>query len=70
MSVDSFILLWCSGKSLPFILYLILRWGYVYVNVVIAWVKTYNNGEPRLGLGYWTRNNLEMVVMAKRGKTA
>ena len=70
MNENSILLFWCSGKSLPIMLQLIKYWGYVYVNVLVAWVKTNKDGNPKKGLGFWTRGALEMVIMAKKGKTS
>ena len=70
MKPNSIILIWCSGKTIGNILELIEFWGYEYKNILLTWVKTNENGQPKLGLGYWTRNNVELLLFATKGKVA
>ena len=68
MKKDSVVLIWCSGKTVHNILTLLHFWGFEYVNILLTWVKVSNNGNPKQGLGLWTRNNVELLLMAKKGK--
>ena len=36
--------------------------------MLLVWVKLSSICEPTMGLGYWTRNNVELLVMSTRGK--
>ena len=69
MKKDSVVLVWASGKTISDILFLLNSWGYEYVNILLTWVKTDSKGNCKLGLGYWTRNNSEFLLMARKGKT-
>ena len=67
MSRNSVILMWASGKSLPIILDLINSWGYRFINFLLVWVKLTKDGLLRMGLGFWTRNNSEFLILAIKG---
>ena len=70
MQRDNILLLWSGFKNLPDILYLINAWGYKYVNVLFVWVKMNKSNAPKLGMGFWSRNNVEVVVLATKGRTS
>ena len=70
MCKDSIMLLWCSGKSMPLVLELLTSWNYSFVNILLVWVKLAKTATPKLGLGYWTRNNCELLLIAKKGSHA
>ena len=64
MARDSAILILCSGFTIPEVLYLVGVWGYKYKNILLVWFK------EKLGLGFWTRANVEFIVFATKGKFA
>ena len=70
MNRNSVLLIWSSPKLLPSILELIGLWGFQYVNFLLVWVKLTQEGVDQMGLGYWTRNNAEFLILATRGKCA
>ena len=67
MKENSVLLLWCLGRTVLDILYLIAVWGYDYVGILFVWVKLGKGDNMYKGFGYWTRSNVEFIVMAKKG---
>lgn len=61
--------LWATFPKLPEALRLIEAWGFQYKTVGFVWVKTNPSGNGFfLGLGWWTRSNAEICLLAVRGK--
>ena len=60
---DAVLFLWSSGPVLERSLRLLAAWGFGYRTIGFVWVK-----KPGLGLGYWTRAQSELVLLAVRGK--
>ena len=61
--------LWVLDQMLPQSLELIKYWGFSYSTVGFNWVKTNkNNNDYFVGMGWWTRANQEMCLLAKKGK--
>lgn len=46
----------------------IRRWGFTYRTLGFLYVKTYANGEPRMGQGFYTKANSEPCLLAVKGK--
>ena len=65
---DCFLFLWATYPNLPQALAVMEAWGFIYKTVAFTWVKTYKNGKPVVGLGYWTRANAEICLLGVRGK--
>ena len=65
---DSALFLWATFPQLPEALRLIEAWGFTYKSVAFVWLKL-NRKSPTwfYGLGYWTRGNAEICLLAKRG---
>ena len=61
--------LWITFPQLNEAFSLIESWGFAYKTVAFVWVKQ-NKKVPSLfwGLGYWTRTNAEVCLLATRGK--
>jgi N6-adenosine-specific RNA methylase IME4 len=60
-SADSAILfLWAVNQLLPQALEVMQAWGFDYV-ANLAWIK------PSIGLGIWTRNRHELLLVGRRG---
>lgn len=71
---DCALFLWAVDPLLPEALHLIEDWGFTYKTVAFTWAKTNpKEGGPddfgiwHRGLGYWTRANPEMCLLATRG---
>jgi N6-adenosine-specific RNA methylase IME4 len=60
--------LWVLDQMLPQSLDLIKHWGFTYSTVGFNWVKTNkNNSNYFIGMGWWTRANQELCLLAKKG---
>jgi N6-adenosine-specific RNA methylase IME4 len=60
-TTDAVLFLWCTSPHLPDALRVVESWGFSY-RANIVWVK---QGPP--GLGYWVRNQHEILLIAARG---
>ena len=65
---DCVLFLWATFPMLKEALEVIYTWGFTYKTVSFTWVKE-NRKSPGLfwGLGYWTRANAEVCLLATRG---
>lgn len=52
---------WTTKDMLPFTFTLYESWGWLYKQCH-TWVKTYENGDPVCGGGYWGRNSCEYLL--------
>jgi N6-adenosine-specific RNA methylase IME4 len=66
---DATLLMWVTDPFLQKAFEVIEGWGFTYKTVAFTWVKT-NKKSPGYftGLGYWTRSNPEMCLLATKGK--
>ena len=73
---DCALFLWVTDPLLPEAFKLIEAWGFTYKTVAFHWAKL-NKSAPRLlfavpdfftGMGYWTRANPELCLLATKGK--
>jgi site-specific DNA-methyltransferase (adenine-specific) len=68
---DAALLLWATMPLLPEAFRLIDAWGFKYKTCFVNWVKTTKKGDrPAFGVGYYTRSNAELCLLAVRGKIA
>jgi len=66
---DSVLFLWVLNSMLGQGLQLIDAWGFTFKTVGFAWVKTNSrSGSLFMGLGYHTRQNVELCLIATKGK--
>lgn len=65
---DCALFLWAIPPCLEEALELIDLWGFTYKTIAFTWVKK-NKKSPSWfwGLGYWTRSNAEICLLATRG---
>ena len=65
---DCVLFLWATFPMLKEALAVVEAWGFSYKTVAFTWVKE-NRKSPGLfwGLGYWTRANAEVCLLATRG---
>jgi N6-adenosine-specific RNA methylase IME4 len=61
------LLLWAVCPELPGAFEVIRAWGFEYKTVGFSWIKTTKNGKLHIGMGYHTRANLEVCLLATRG---
>ena len=61
--------LWVTFPTLQEAFSVIEAWGFTYKSVAFVWIKE-NRKSPSLfwGLGYWTRANAEICLLATRGQ--
>ena len=66
---DAVLLMWVIDPLLDKAFEVINAWGFKYKTVAFTWAKT-NKTKPGFftGLGYWTRGNPEMCLLATKGK--
>jgi len=66
---DSVLFLWVLNSMLGQGLQLIDAWGFTFKTVGFCWVKTNSrSGSLFMGLGYHTRQNVELCLIATKGK--
>ena len=66
---DCVLFLWATYPKLEDALTVVKGWGFEYKTVAFTWVKTTPNTMGyHFGLGYWTRANAEICLLATRGK--
>lgn len=65
---DSVLFLWATFPKLPEALRLITAWGFTYKSVAFVWLKKNKKADSWFyGLGFWTRGNAEICLLATRG---
>lgn len=66
---DATLLMWVTDPFLQKAFEVIEGWGFTYKTVAFTWVKTNKKSSGYFtGLGYWTRSNPEMCLLATKGK--
>jgi N6-adenosine-specific RNA methylase IME4 len=62
------LLMWAVMPELPGALQVIKAWGFTYKTAGFVWVKQNRSGEGLFtGMGYWSRANAEVCLLATRG---
>ena len=65
---DCALFLWAVMPQLPEALKVIEAWGFVYKTAAFTWVKQNKLGDGfKVGMGYWTRSNAEICLLATKG---
>jgi N6-adenosine-specific RNA methylase IME4 len=64
---DCVLFIWSPDSHLERAMDLIRAWGFEYKTVAFNWVKTNRTGSYHVGLGWWTRANSELCLLATRG---
>jgi len=64
---DCVLFLWTTYPLLEVSFEVIKAWGFKYATVGFTWVKKTKNGNWHYGLGYWTRANPELCLIATKG---
>lgn len=66
---NAMLFMWATFPQLQEALDLIKAWGFIYKTVAFSWVKTTKDGtKPAFGVGYYTRNNVEICLLGVKGK--
>ena len=64
---QSHLYLWVTNPFLKEGLDVCYAWGFEY-KTLITWVKTYKDGSPEMGMGYYFRGCTEHIVFGVKGK--
>lgn len=65
---DSVLFLWATHPKLLDAVEVMKAWGFTFKTVAFTWVKLNPSGVGfHFGLGYWTRQNPEIVLLGTRG---
>lgn len=65
---DSVLFLWTTFPQLPSALQLIKAWGFSYKTAGFVWLKKNRKSDSWLcGMGFWTRGNAEICLLATKG---
>ncbi len=59
--------IWATFPKLPDCLKVIEKWGFIYKTLGFNWYKENQNGSLFFGMGYWTRSNTEICLIATKG---
>ena len=65
--LDCVLFLWVTNPFLKKSFRLLNDWGFTYKTVAFTWVKTNEKNNFFMGLGYWTRANPEICLLATKG---
>jgi N6-adenosine-specific RNA methylase IME4 len=66
---DCILFLWITYPNLIDGLETIKSWGFIYKTCAFSWIKKNKNKDSLFwGLGYWTRSNNEICLLATKGK--
>lgn len=66
---DCALFLWVTFPCLQEGLDVIKAWGFTYKTVAFVWVKQNKKADSLFwGMGYWTRSNVELCLLATKGK--
>lgn len=66
---DCALFLWVTLPCLLEGFEVIKEWGFIYKTVAFVWVKQNRKSDSLFwGMGYWTRSNVEICILATRGR--
>lgn len=60
--------LWTTLPKIPEAIKVIEAWGFSYFSAAFVWVKRGRTGKDAVGMGYWTRANPEICLLAFKGR--
>ena len=66
---DCMLFMWATFPNLIEAIETIKAWGFTYKTLGFSWIKTNkNNGKPFFGIGFYTKSNCEVCLLAIKGK--
>jgi len=65
---DAVLFLWAVSPQLPEAFEVLKAWGFKYKTLGFCWSKKTSNGLNVSNLGRWTMGNVELCLLATRGK--
>ena len=66
---DCALFIWVTFPKLNEGLEVIKAWGFTLKTVAFNWIKTNSDGSPFFGIGFYTKSNGEICILATKGKT-
>lgn len=67
-AADCYLFMWATPPMILEALSLMGAWGFEYKTTAFSWVKQNKDGSIFKGLGNYTRSNMEMCLLGRRGK--
>ena len=64
---DCFLFMWATFPQIQEALDVIRAWGFQYKTVAFTWVKKTKDNSNAVGMGWYTRANAEVCLVAKKG---
>ena len=64
---EAHLYLWVTNPFIKEGLELCKAWGFDY-KTLITWIKTYNDGTPEMGMGYYFRSCTEHIIFGTKNK--
>ena len=64
---NSHLYMWVTNSFIAEGLEVCKSWGFEY-KTLLTWVKTYKNGSPVMGMGYYFRGSTEHIIFGVKGK--
>lgn len=64
---DAVLIMWVVDSHLKQGIALGEAWGFEYKTRLLTWVKLTKGGNPKLGMGFWTRKTTEMALLFAKG---
>ena len=66
---DCMLFIWATYPKLKDVFEVIDAWGFIYKTVGFTWIKKNKNGIGIFtGMGFWTRSNAEICLIATKGR--
>lgn len=66
---NAVLLMWITFPKLNWALDVIKAWGFTYKTMAFTWIKQNKKSDSLFwGMGYYTRSNAEIVLLATKGK--
>lgn len=65
---NCYLFLWVTSPHLSVGIETLHKWGFSYKTVAFCWVKTNKDGSCFMGLGGYTRANIELCLLGVKGK--
>ena len=66
---DCLLFIWATFPNLLEVFKVIEAWGFEYKSVAFTWIKlNAKNKRPFFGIGYYTKSNAEVCLIATKGK--
>lgn len=64
---DCVLFMWATYPMLPQALQVIKAWSFTFKTIAFTWVKLNKDKTIFTGMGYWTRSNAEICILATKG---